>query len=90
MALVPKDKIEGEMKMGGGGTCMCYSLFSPLNLQGAPQEPLSNLLPAQRGSMLASALGELNTSQGAGIGFAGCAVPEGPGISQRSLGRRYN
>lgn len=69
---------------------MCYSLFSPLNLQGAPQEPLSNLLPAQRGSMLASALGELNTSQGAGIGFAGCAVPEGPGISQRSLGRRYN
>lgn len=66
-------------------------LSSTLNLQGTPQEPLvTNLLPAQRDSMSASAPGEWNTSQGTGIGSAGCAVPEGPGASQRSLGRRCN
>lgn len=72
--------------------CTLYSLFSsPLNVQGAPRKPLlPKLLPAPRGSMWASAPGELSTSQGASIGFAGSAVPEGPGTSQRSLGRKCN
>lgn len=65
------------------------ALSSTLNLQGAPEKPVvPDLLPGQRDSTSASAPGEWNSSQGTGSGSAGCAAPEGPGLWQRSLGRR--
>lgn len=68
---------------------MLLNQFVPLsytlNLQGAPE---AALLPAQRDSRSASAPGGWNTSRGTGIGSAGRAAPAGPGLSQRSLGRR--
>lgn len=87
--LFQKTRKKVKLKLCGEHTLMnqFVPLSSTLNLQGAPQDPL---LPAQRDSRSASAPGAWNTSRGTGIGSAGCAAPAGPGISQRSLGRRCN